>query len=177
MTVCSRPTSAALRRCAVWLYSTRSHQWRATYSGRTTIVIGASLVGRPGLVEDVEVGDDRPDQRAVRRLDDHQRHARQLAFPARAQRLGLVRVVGHEDRPHVAWRSVRPKLTAWTTARLMPLTGMTTRCSRCGPAITRSVAHVARAPGASYWRRMNSIIATRIGMRTSTSSDGGAFAT
>ena len=28
MTVCSRPTSSALRRFAVWLYSTRSHRWR-----------------------------------------------------------------------------------------------------------------------------------------------------
>ena len=45
MTVCSRPTSAAFSRLAVWLYSNRSHQWRATYSGRTTIVNGASLSG------------------------------------------------------------------------------------------------------------------------------------
>ena len=30
---------------SVWLYSKRSHQWRATYSGRTTTVIGASLSG------------------------------------------------------------------------------------------------------------------------------------
>ena len=83
MTVCSRPTSAALSRLAVWLYSNRSHQWRATYSGRTTMVIGASLSGRPGLVEDVEVGDDRRDDRPERRLDDDQRDVRQLALPAR----------------------------------------------------------------------------------------------
>ena len=41
ITVCSRPTSAALSRRADWLYRRRSHQWRATYSGRTTIVIGS----------------------------------------------------------------------------------------------------------------------------------------
>ena len=93
------------------------------------------LVRRPGVVEHVEVGDDRVDERAVRRLDDDQRDARQLALPALAQRLGLLEVVGHvhrlEHRASVA--RDRPNITAWTTARLMPLTGMITRCSRCGP--------------------------------------------
>src|SRR3990167_613958 len=45
MTVCSRPTIAALSRFAVWLYSSRSHQCFATYSGRTTIVTGISRSG------------------------------------------------------------------------------------------------------------------------------------
>ena len=45
------------------------------------------LVRRPGLVEDVEVGDDRRDQRPVRRLDDDERHAGELPLPALAQRV------------------------------------------------------------------------------------------
>ena len=138
MTVCSRPTSAAFSRLAVWLYSNRSHQWRATYSGRTTIVDRRLLVGRPGLVEDVEVGDDRRDDRPVRRLDDDQRHVRQLALPARAQRRRRRRGRRSRRRPGRRGASERPKLTAWTTARLMPLTGMITRCSRCGPGRTPS---------------------------------------
>ena len=64
---------------------------------------------------------------------------------------------------------VRPKFTAWTTARLMPLTGMTTRCSRCGPAMTRSSRTCSSRAWSSYWRRMKSIIATRTGISTITS--------
>jgi hypothetical protein len=45
MTVCSRPTRADFKRFADWLYSSRSHQCRATYSGSTTIVIGAGFSG------------------------------------------------------------------------------------------------------------------------------------
>ena len=106
MTVCSRPTSADLRRLADWLYSRRSHQWRATYSGSTTIVIGRLLVRRPGQVEDVEIGRQRPDQGAVRRLDDHQRDAGNLALPLPAELLGRVGVLGDEHRADV--RRQRP---------------------------------------------------------------------
>jgi hypothetical protein len=60
MTVCSRPTRAAFSRLAVWLYSNRSHHWRALDSESTTIVTGAG-VRRPGLVEDAEGGRDRRD--------------------------------------------------------------------------------------------------------------------
>ena len=74
---------------------------RATYSGSTTNVIGVLLVGRPGRVEDVEVRLERSDERPVRRLDDDQRHARHLAFPLLAERLGVIRLVGDEDRPDV----------------------------------------------------------------------------
>ena len=42
------------------------------------------LVRRPGSVEDVEVGEQRPDERPVRRLDDDERDARHLALPALA---------------------------------------------------------------------------------------------
>ena len=59
------------------------------------------LVRRPGLVEDVEVGDDRRDDRPVRRLDDDQRHVRELALPARAERVGRLEVVGDVDGPDV----------------------------------------------------------------------------
>ena len=52
-----------------------------------------------------------------------------------------------------------PNITAWTTERLMPLTGITTRCSRCGRSNTRSSRTSSSAAWASYWRRMNSIIA------------------
>ena len=55
-------------------------------------------VRRPGAVEDVEVGDDRAHQRPVGRLDDDQRDARQLPLPAFAERLGLLRLGGHEHR-------------------------------------------------------------------------------
>ena len=45
---------------------------------------------------------------------------------------------------NIAWiidgsvASERPNITAWTTERLMPLTGITTRCSRWGLSNTRS---------------------------------------
>src|SRR5262249_6055765 len=42
-TVCGRPSSAARSRLADWLYRIRSHQLRATYSGITTNVTGASF--------------------------------------------------------------------------------------------------------------------------------------
>src|SRR3990170_6981219 len=49
------------------------------------------LVRRPSLVQDVEIGEDRRDDRPVRRLDDHQGHARDLALPASPQRVaGIV---------------------------------------------------------------------------------------
>ena len=72
--------------------------------------------------------------------------------------------------------SVRPKITAWTTARLIPFTGMTTRCSRWGVGD-----HVVIADGqlgrlAAYWRWMNVISPTRTGIRTMTISDWGALA-
>ena len=66
------------------------------------MVIGASLVRRPGQVEHVEVGDHGPDQRAIRRFDDDQRYARQLPVPARSRRASTVLlVVGDIDRPDV----------------------------------------------------------------------------
>src|SRR5450756_2676695 len=45
MTVFGRPSSARRSWFVDWLYSIRSHQWRGTYSGMTTNVIGASLSG------------------------------------------------------------------------------------------------------------------------------------
>ena len=62
----------------------------------------------------------------------------------------------------------RPTLTAWTTARLMPGTGITTRSSRCGASATKSRRIASSCRDAWYWRWMNSIIATRIGIRITT---------
>ena len=59
------------------------------------------LLGRPGEVEDVEVGGDRADQGPVRRLDDDERDARELALPALAQRLAGLGVLGDVDGPDV----------------------------------------------------------------------------
>ena len=62
----------------------------------------------------------------------------------------------------------RPTLTAWTTARLSAGTGTTTRSSRCGGGTTKSSRTASCWLDALYWRWMNSIIATRIGMRMTT---------
>ena len=62
----------------------------------------------------------------------------------------------------------RPTLTAWTTARLMPGTGTMTRSSRCGARTTRSGRDGELAARGAYWRLMNSIIATRIGITITT---------
>ena len=90
------------------------------------------LVRRPGRVEHVEVGQQRSGQRPVRRLDDDQRDARDLALQgARARR----RASSGSSEMNTARTSSaieRPTLTAWTTARLMPGIGTTTRSSRCG---------------------------------------------
>ena len=51
----------------------------------------------------------------------------------------------------------------------MPLTGTTTRCSRCGPGRTPSSRTWSSSAWASYWRKMNDMMRTRIGMRTRTS--------
>ena len=59
------------------------------------------LVGRPGGVQHVEVGLERAGQGAVRRLDDDERHAGQLPLPAVAKGLGVLGVLGDEDRPDV----------------------------------------------------------------------------
>ena len=59
------------------------------------------LVRRPGRVEHVEVGEQRADERPVGRLDDDQRHARDLALPAVAHARRPSRVVGDVDRPDV----------------------------------------------------------------------------
>src|SRR6185503_11194933 len=59
------------------------------------------LVGWPGLLEHVEVRDDRRDHGPIGRFDDHERHARDLPLPALADRFTIVRVLGHEDRPDI----------------------------------------------------------------------------
>ena len=53
-----------------------------------------------------------------------------------------------EGRPRTSREMDRPKLTAWTTARLMPLTGTITRCSRCGPGRIPS----SRTASSASWR-------------------------
>ena len=73
----------------------------------------------------------RADDRPVRRLDDDQGDARDLALPALAQ-ASPASGSSVTNTARTSRLIVRPKLTAWMTARLMPLTGMTTRCSRCG---------------------------------------------
>ena len=115
----------------------------------TTNVIGSGLSGGQAAVEDVEVGEQRAGQRAVRRLDDHQRDARHLALE-----------VGSRSATASAWSSVmytarmsssieRATLMAWTTARFRPGIGTTTRSSRCGGRTTRSGADRQLARGAA----------------------------
>ena len=61
-----------------------------------------------------------------------------------------------------------PNITAWTTARLMPLTGMITRCSRWGRSNTRSSRTASSFDCESYWRRMKSMMPTRVGIMITT---------
>ena len=126
------------------------------------------LVRRPGGVEDVEVGEQRPDQRPVRRLDDHQRHARDLALQVVAQARRRLGVVGDVDGPDVvADRAgdVDRLDDGPVDARHRDdhaLLAVGRRDDEVG-------AHrAARASSGAYWRWMNSIIATRIGMRMTT---------
>ena len=67
----------------------------------TTNVIGASLSGGQDLVEDVEVGEQRPDEGTVRRLDHDERHIRQLPLPPFADSRSLAGIVGDEDAANV----------------------------------------------------------------------------
>ena len=62
---------------------------------------GAGLSSGQAGVEHVEVGDQRPGEGTVRRLDDHQRDARNLAFPVCSDALDGLGVLEDEDRPDV----------------------------------------------------------------------------
>ena len=59
---------------------------------------------------------------------------------------------------------VRPTFTAWTTARLMPLTGTTTRWRRCGRRISASVATRSSASWERYCRFTHTITPTMAGI-------------
>jgi hypothetical protein len=59
------------------------------------------LVRWPGLVEDVEVGEQWARQRPIRRLDDDQRDARNLALERGSYLHRLRRIVRDVDRPDV----------------------------------------------------------------------------
>ena len=58
-------------------------------------------IGWPGLVQDVEVGNERLDDGSERGFDDDQRDARELPLPAPEHRLGLLGIDGHVHGPHV----------------------------------------------------------------------------
>ena len=67
----------------------------------TTKVIGAGLSGGQAAIEDVEVGQQRPDEGPVGRLDDDQRDARDLPLEGGPDDCRRVGVVGDVDRPDV----------------------------------------------------------------------------
>src|SRR4029078_7648721 len=62
---------------------------------------GLRLVRWPGHIEHVEVCQERPRQCPIRRLDDHQRHARDLPFEVTADRRRALWVIGDEDSADV----------------------------------------------------------------------------
>ena len=147
MTVCSRPTEGRLEALGGLVVEQPVPPVAGDVLGQDDDRDRRLLVRRPGLVEDVEVGDERRDERPVRRLDDDQRHARAPGAPSARAASSPPRGPRSRGRPARRRDDGRPNLTAWTTARLRPLTGMTTRCSRCGALEHQVVAdRAARAP-------------------------------
>ena len=99
---------------ALQVLSTQKPQWAAVHLTSpeglrlvdTSYELGAPMpppspLVDAGLVEDVEVGHDRADQRPVRRLDDDERDAWQLALPALPHLGGLLGVLADVHRDHV----------------------------------------------------------------------------
>ena len=126
------------------------------------------LARRPRRVEDVEVGKQRAGEGPVRRVDDDQRDARDLALECRSHAGRLVRVIGDVDGPDVVVdraadvdRLDRGPVDAVDRARRSAPPGLSARTTRSG-----STASWRR--DLLYWRLMNSIIPTRTGTRITT---------
>src|SRR4029079_6264973 len=145
----------------------RSHQLRATYSGRTTKVIGAGLSGGhapSGPTAWAPSGQTRApygDSTTTRGTPGTWRCHRSRSSTAASWSSVMNTAVTCSEIE-------RATLTAWTAARFSSGIGTIARSSRVGGATTYDRLIASWRADCTYWRRMNSIIPTRSGIRMTT---------